>query len=292
MTGLEWVLAALGIVIVLGICGIVAVVLIIRSLYRRIRRSPALGGAVLRTRAGLSRGPQRKVLGAARAARGTLDSGQAAVDIAGSKRVAPRRAAAAVPSHREVGVVLDSQLQLMESETESAVLAEELPRARAWTRSPRWCVACARPSRQDSRAPRTTPSPRCAPTWTARSPRCRRACRNSTRSTNATARGTDSAATTDRCSSFEIKGNSHEEQHPADADDLPEQDLPRPRQDGGPARDARRQLRPAGEAAAAGPAGARRGRYGEEADRAAGSGDGSPLPPPRRPGPGGAEPGA
>ena len=44
MTGLEWVLAALAIVIALGICGIVALVLIIRSLYRRIRRSRTVGG--------------------------------------------------------------------------------------------------------------------------------------------------------------------------------------------------------------------------------------------------------
>ena len=33
MTGLEWVLAALGIVILLGICGIVVLVLIVRAIY-------------------------------------------------------------------------------------------------------------------------------------------------------------------------------------------------------------------------------------------------------------------
>ena len=60
------------------------------------------------------------------------------------------------------------------------------------------------------------------------------------------------------------------------------EDLQGPRQDGGSTRHPRRQLRPAGEAAPTGPAGGRGGRDREEAHRAAGAGDGQPLPAPRR----------
>ena len=66
MTGLEWVLAALAIIFGLGVLSIVAVVLVLRAVFRRIRQE---------------------------------------------------------------GVALDAQLQLMESETDATVLAEELPAA-------------------------------------------------------------------------------------------------------------------------------------------------------------------
>ena len=131
MTGLEWVLAALGIVIVLGICGIVALVLIIRSLYRRIRRSHAVGGAVLRTRARVSRGPQRTILGLRVRLEQSLDSGKAAVDLStrsgGPRGELPRL----FRRIEQEGVALDLQLQLMESEADPGVLAADLPVATA-----------------------------------------------------------------------------------------------------------------------------------------------------------------
>jgi hypothetical protein len=105
-------------------------VLILRAVYRRIRRNRTLGGVVLRTRAGLSRGPQRKVLELRVQLNETLDSGKAAVEIA-SRSGWPRGELPRLFRRiQEVGVVLDSQLRLMESETESAVLTEELPMAR------------------------------------------------------------------------------------------------------------------------------------------------------------------
>ena len=127
MTGLEWVLAALAIVIVLGICGIVALVLIIRTLYRRIRRSHAVGGAVLRTRARVSRGPQRTILALRVRLEQSLDSGKAAVELAarsgGPRGELPRL----FRRIEQEGVAMDLQLQLMESEADATVLAADLP---------------------------------------------------------------------------------------------------------------------------------------------------------------------
>jgi hypothetical protein len=131
VTGFEWVLAALAIVVLLGICGIVVLALIVRSIYRRIRRSRAVGGAVLRTRARVSRGPQRTILGLRVRLEQSLDSGKAAVDLAarsgGPRGELPRL------FHRieQEGVAMDLQLQLMESEADPAVLAADLPAATA-----------------------------------------------------------------------------------------------------------------------------------------------------------------
>jgi hypothetical protein len=108
----------------------VTAILILRALYRRVRRSPALRGAVLRTRAGLSRGPQRKVLELRVQLKETLESGQAAVEIAGRNGWSRGEIPRLFRRIKDVGAVLDSQLRLMESETESGVLTEELPLAR------------------------------------------------------------------------------------------------------------------------------------------------------------------
>ena len=121
--------------IFVGLAAIVAafwvtVVLILRALYRRVRRSPALRGAVLRTRAGLSRGPQRKVLELRVQLKETLESGQAALEIAGRNGWSRGEIPRLFRRIKDVGAVLDSQLRLMESETEAGVLTEELPLAR------------------------------------------------------------------------------------------------------------------------------------------------------------------
>jgi hypothetical protein len=109
---------------------IVTVLLILRAGYRRIRRSPALRGAVLRTRAGLSRGPQRKVLELRLQLKDTLESGEAAVEIASRSGWPKGELPRLFRRIQTEGIALDSQLRLMESETESAVLTEELPLAR------------------------------------------------------------------------------------------------------------------------------------------------------------------
>jgi hypothetical protein len=124
---LLWILGGLAAIVVVSM---LTFVLILRAMYRRVRRSPALRGAVLRTRAGLSRGPQRKVLELRLQLKEALESGQAAVDLA-SRSEWPRGELPRL--YRRVqneGLALDAQLRLMESETESEVLVEELPMAR------------------------------------------------------------------------------------------------------------------------------------------------------------------
>ena len=111
------------------VISIVAVVLIARSVYRRLRRNRALAGTALRTRAGFSRGPHRKVLYLRVRLAETLDSGQAAVDLA-TGREGPRGELPRLFRRiQEESVALDLQLRLLESETDDAVLAGELPAA-------------------------------------------------------------------------------------------------------------------------------------------------------------------
>lgn len=103
-----------------------AAFVIVQVLYRRIRRSRALSGAALRTRVRFSRGPQREVLRLRLRLKETLDSGQAAVGLAlrsGAPRGELQRLFRRINSE---GVTLESQLQLMSSETDSTVLAEDL----------------------------------------------------------------------------------------------------------------------------------------------------------------------
>ncbi|AWB94665.1 hypothetical protein DCE93_02500 [Agromyces badenianii] len=132
VTGIELVLILLGAIVLLSIGVMVVFVLVLRALVRRVRRSPAVGGTVLRTRARLSRGPQRTVLAMRVRLDEALHSGRAAVQLtagtgnSGSRGELPRL----FRRIDEESLVLDLQLRLMESETDSAVLADELPAAR------------------------------------------------------------------------------------------------------------------------------------------------------------------
>ena len=129
MTGLDWVLTALAIVVLIWVCTIAALILVVRALYRRVRRSRVVGGAVLRTRARVSRGPQRTILGLRVRLAESLDSGQAAVDLA-ARSSGPRGELPRLFRRiRDEATALDLQLQLLESETDPAVLAAELPAA-------------------------------------------------------------------------------------------------------------------------------------------------------------------
>jgi hypothetical protein len=128
MTGLEWVLAALAIIVIIGIGSLVALAFVIRAIYRRIRYSRSVGGALLRTRARLSRGPQRQVLALRLQLQEMLDSGQAAADLAA--RSGPRSELPRLFRRiRQEGAALDAQLRFLESETDTEVLAEEVPAA-------------------------------------------------------------------------------------------------------------------------------------------------------------------
>lgn len=108
---------------------IAAVVLIGRALYRRLRRNRALAGTALRTRAGFSRGPQRKVLFLRVRLAETLDSGQAAVELASHSEGPRGELPRLFRRIQEESVALDLQLRLLESETDAGVLAGELPAA-------------------------------------------------------------------------------------------------------------------------------------------------------------------
>lgn len=126
MDVLLWILVTFLIFVVVAIT---ATALIARALYRRLRRNRALAGTALRTRANFSRGQQRKVLFLRVRLAETLDSGQAAVDLAvrseGLRGELPRL----FRRIQEESAALDLQLRLLESETDSAVIAEQLPAA-------------------------------------------------------------------------------------------------------------------------------------------------------------------
>ena len=126
MTALTWVLSTLAIIM---LAGAVTAAVILRMLYNRIRRSRVLSGAALRTRARITWGTQRDVLRLRVRLGEALDSGQAAVDLA----VHSGSTGGELPSlfHRiqREGISLDSQLRLMESEADSAVLAQQMPAA-------------------------------------------------------------------------------------------------------------------------------------------------------------------
>jgi hypothetical protein len=123
---LVWIFVSFLIIVVVAIA---TTVLIVRALYRRLRRNRALAGAALRTRANFSRGPQRKVLVLRVRLAETLDSGQAAVDLAASSEGLRGELPRLFRRIQEESVALDLQLRLLESETDAAVLAEELPAA-------------------------------------------------------------------------------------------------------------------------------------------------------------------
>ncbi|GAA4381529.1 hypothetical protein [Agromyces bauzanensis] len=123
---LIWVLVSLLVIVVLSIA---TVVFIARALIKRIRRNRNLAGAMLRTRAWFSSGPQRRILTLRVRLGEALGSGQAAVDLAargdGPRGELPRL----FRRINDEGVALDLQLRLMESETDAGVLAVELPAA-------------------------------------------------------------------------------------------------------------------------------------------------------------------
>ncbi|WP_157373046.1 hypothetical protein [Agromyces sp. Root81] len=130
MTGIEAILIGLGAIVLLSIGIMVTFVLIVRALVRRVRSSRAVGSTALRARARMSHGPQRMVLALRVRLDDALHSGSAAialaVDSGGSRGELPRL----FRRISEEGGVLDLQLRLMESETNSGVLADEIPAAR------------------------------------------------------------------------------------------------------------------------------------------------------------------
>lgn len=136
MTGIEVILIGLGAIVLLSIGVMVTVVLVVRALVRRVRRSRTFGSTTLRARARVSHGPQRTVLALRVRLDDALRSGRAAIEVgaqpggAGGARASRGELPRLFRRISDEGGVLDLQLRLMESETSAAVLAEELPAAR------------------------------------------------------------------------------------------------------------------------------------------------------------------
>ena len=108
----------------------VTLIVVVRSFYRRVRRNLALNGASLRFRARLSTGPRREVLKLRVRLQETLDSGQAAIDLAVVIGVPSGELPRLFRRLRSEGATLESHLRLLETENDPAVLAELLPAAR------------------------------------------------------------------------------------------------------------------------------------------------------------------
>lgn len=112
---------------VVAVILIVAVVVIGRVLYRRVRSSPALADALLRARANYTEGPQQDVLKLRVRLREALDSGQAAVDLSLRSDGPQGDLSSLFRRIQREGAALESQLRLMESETDTTVLAQGIP---------------------------------------------------------------------------------------------------------------------------------------------------------------------
>jgi hypothetical protein len=127
MSELGWLLIAFASTVV---AANIAVVVVVRALFKRIRRTLALNGASLRIRARLSTGPRREVLKLRVRLKENIDSGQAAIDLAvrtdGLRGELPRL----FRRLKSEGATLEAQLRLLESESDVAVLADVLPAAR------------------------------------------------------------------------------------------------------------------------------------------------------------------
>lgn len=121
---LLWILVAFLAMVALSIT---IVVLVVRAVIRRIRRSRALAGRALRTRARFTTGPRGQVLRLRVRLADALESGRAAVDLAG-QGAGPRGELDRLHERiRHEGESLDRQLQFMESETDPTALTRDLP---------------------------------------------------------------------------------------------------------------------------------------------------------------------
>lgn len=111
---------------VIALAGIVTGVLIVRALYRSIRRNRTVGAAVLRTRAALTWGPQQQVLKLRMRLGDSLESGKAAVGLAMRSDGPHGELLRLFKRIQAEGATLDSQLRLLQSETDTGVLATEI----------------------------------------------------------------------------------------------------------------------------------------------------------------------
>lgn len=112
--------------VIVGLVSTLTAVLVLRMLYRRIRRNRALSAAALRTRAGLSAGPRRQVLKLRLRLGDVLASAQAASELA-ARGDGPRGELVPLLKRiRNEAAILNAQLRLLESERDARVLAEAI----------------------------------------------------------------------------------------------------------------------------------------------------------------------
>jgi hypothetical protein len=128
MIVLAGVLIALALI---ALTGILIGVLVLRSIFKRIRRNRTLNSAVLRSRAAFTWGLQQQVLRLRMRLDDSLHSGQSAIEVS-LRGNAPRGELARLFQRIQAeGATLRTQLRLMESETDTAVLNAELPVVRS-----------------------------------------------------------------------------------------------------------------------------------------------------------------
>jgi hypothetical protein len=105
----------------------VTVVLVARVLYRRVRRSRALNGAVLRARTRMSIGPRHDILRLRLRLRESLDSGQAAIALSEQNATGRGELRRLFRRIQDEGAAVDAQLLLLSTEPDPAELAAALP---------------------------------------------------------------------------------------------------------------------------------------------------------------------
>lgn len=116
--------------LLIAAAGIVTGVLIVRALYRSIRRNRTVRGVALRTRAAVTYGPQHQVLKLRLRLADSLESGRAAIQFAQHGAGPHGEVARLFRSIQAEGATVESQLRLLQSETDATVLATEVPLVR------------------------------------------------------------------------------------------------------------------------------------------------------------------
>lgn len=113
--------------LLIGLAGIVTGVLIVRALFRSIRRNRTVRGVALRTRVAVTRGPQHQVLKLRLRLADSLESGRAAVEVAQNSAGPQGEVARLFRRIQAEGATVETQLRLLQSETDAMVLATEIP---------------------------------------------------------------------------------------------------------------------------------------------------------------------
>ncbi|MFE4949543.1 hypothetical protein ACFQ9V_05485 [Leifsonia sp. NPDC056665] len=113
--------------LLIALAGIVTGVLIVRALFRSIRRNRTVRGVALRTRVAVTRGPQHQVLKLRLRLADILESGRAAVEVAQHGAGPQGEVARLFRRIQAEGATVETQLRLLQSETDATVLATEVP---------------------------------------------------------------------------------------------------------------------------------------------------------------------